>query len=125
MQKFVKMESKLKRVLSSNTMYPDKSEKLPSTGLIQLPERYEKICQISNGSFTSVFCVRDRGKLGPIYAAKYMKDKIEHDNAEVNILKKLQNCQQVPKIIEVCHKRYQTILITEYFAGTCLTEMLM
>ena len=46
-----------------------------------------------------------------------MKDKIKNDNEEVEILKALQNCEQIPKIIDVFHSDYQTILITEYFAG--------
>ena len=113
----VTMESKFNRVLSISTLYPEKSEKLPQTGIIKLPRKYEKVRQISNGSFTSVFCIKDRGKIGTIYAAKFMKDKIKNDNEEVEILKALQNCEQVPKIIDVFHSDYQTILITEYFAG--------
>ena len=113
----VTMESKFNRALSISTLYPEKSEKLPQTGIIKLPRKYEKVRQISNGSFTSVFCIKDRGKIGTIYAAKFMKDKIKNDNEEVEILKALQNCEQVPKIIDVFHSDYQTILITEYFAG--------
>ena len=113
----VTMESKFNRVLSISTLYPEKSEKLPQTGIIKLPRKYEKVRQISNGSFTSVFCIKDRGKIGTIYAAKFMKDKIKNDNEEVEILKALQNCEQVPKIIDVFHSDYQTILVTEYFAG--------
>ena len=111
------MESKFNRVLSMSSLYPEKSEKLPQTGIIKLPRKYEKVRQISNGSFTSVFCIKDRGKIGTIYAAKFMKDKIRDDNEEVEILKALQNCEQVSKIIDVFHSDYQTVLITEYFAG--------
>ena len=111
------MDSKFSRVLSISTLYPEKSEKLPQTGIIKLPRKYEKVGKISNGSFTSVFCIKDRGKKGTIYAAKFMKDKIKNDNEEVVILKALQNCEQVPKIIDVFHADYQTILITEYLAG--------
>ena len=46
-----------------------------------------------------------------------MKDKRKHGNSEVDILKKLQNCQQVVKLIEEHHDNYQTILITEYLSG--------
>ena len=72
------MESKFNRVLSISTLYPEKSEKLPQTGIIKLPRKYEKVRQISNGSFTSVFCIKDRGKIGTIYAAKFMKHKIKN-----------------------------------------------
>ena len=111
------MESKFSRVLSLTTLYPEKSEKLPQTGIIKLPRKYQKVQQISNGSFTSVFCIKDRGKTGTIYAAKFMKDKTKNANEEVEILKTLQNCEQVPKIVDVFHSDYQTILITEYLAG--------
>ena len=122
------MESKFNRVFSISTLYPEKSEKLPQTGIIKLPRKYEKVRQISNGSFTSVFCVKDRGKIGTIYAAKFMKDQIKNDNEEVEILKALQNCEQIPKIIDVFHSDYQTILITEYFAGKnfcCCTTLFL
>eukprot|EP00092_Neocalanus_flemingeri_P033572 GFUD01036497.1.p1 GENE.GFUD01036497.1~~GFUD01036497.1.p1 ORF type:complete len:690 (+),score=174.45 GFUD01036497.1:62-2131(+) len=118
------MESKFNRVLSLTTLYPEKSEKLPQTGIIKLPRKYQKIQQISNGSFTSVFCIKDRGKKGTIYAAKFMKDKTKNGNEEVEILKTLQNCEQVPQMIDVFHTDYQTILITEYLAGGNLFERL-
>ena len=76
-----------------------------------------QVCQISNGSYTSVFCVKDRGKFGPLYAAKYMKDKTKFGNSEVDILKQLQNCDQVVKLKEEHHDNYQTILITEFLSG--------
>ena len=41
------MESKLNRLLlSRSTFYPEKSEKLPEVGIIELPERYEKVNDI-------------------------------------------------------------------------------
>ena len=113
------MEATFSRAMSlgSIQLYPEKSEKLPQAGIIKLPRKYEKVRQISNGSFTSVFCIKDRGRIGTVYAAKFMKDKMLDENVEVGILKSLQNCEQVPKIIDIFHSQYQTILITEYFAG--------
>ena len=46
-----------------------------------------------------------------------MKDKKKHGNSEVDILKKLQNCHHIVKLIEEHHDNYQTILITEYLSG--------
>ena len=113
------MEATFSRAMSlgSIQLYPEKSERLPQVGMIKLPRKYEKVRQISNGSFTSVFCIKDRGRIGTVYAAKFMKDKMKNENVEVGILKSLQNCEQVPKIIDIFHYDYQTILITEYFAG--------
>ena len=113
------MEARFNRALSlgSIQLYPEKSEKLPQTGIIKLPRKYEKVRQISNGSFTNVFCIKDRGRIGTVYAAKFMKDNTRNDNIEVQLMKALQNCEQVPKIIDIFHFEYQTILITEYFAG--------
>ena len=73
--------------------------------------------QLSNGSYTKMFCVKDRGKDGPVYAAKYMKDKTVDGNTEVEILRSLQSSGHVVKIVESVHQSYQTILITEYLAG--------
>ena len=67
-----------------------------------------------------MFCVKDRGKDGPVYAAKYMKDKTVDGNTEVEILRSLQSSEHVVKIIESLHQSYQTILITEYLAGQSL-----
>ena len=64
-----------------------------------------------------MFCVKDRGKDGPVYAAKYMKDKTVDGNMEVEILRNLQKSEHVVKIIESLHQSYQTILITEYLSG--------
>ena len=64
-----------------------------------------------------MFCVKDRGKDGPVYAAKYMKDKTVDGNIEVEILRNLQKSEHVVKIIESLHQSYQTILITEYLSG--------
>ena len=64
-----------------------------------------------------MFCVTHKENPGKKLAAKYMKDKRKHGNSEVDILKKLQNCQQVVKLIEEHHDNYQTILITEYLSG--------
>ena len=64
-----------------------------------------------------MFCVKDRGKDGPVYAAKYMKDKTVDGNTEVEILRSLQCSDHVVQIIESVHQSYQTILITEYLAG--------
>lgn len=122
----VTMEATFSRAMSlgSIQLYPEKSERLPQVGMIKLPRKYEKVRQISNGSFTSVFCIKDRGRIGTVYAAKFMKDKMKNENVEVGILKSLQNCEQVPKIIDIFHSEYQTILITEYFAGGSLFERL-
>ena len=67
-----------------------------------------------------MFCVKDRGKDGPVYAAKYMKDKTVDGNIEVEILRNLQKSEHVVKIIESFHQSYQTILITEYLSGQSL-----
>ena len=118
----------LQRLSSKATLYPEKSEKLPELGLMQLPSHYEKVSRISNGSYTSVFIVRDRGKdensqsernfeEGPLLAAKFMKDKTEFGNSEVDILRQLQGSDHIPKLVEDFHHDYQTILITEYLAG--------
>ena len=115
----VTLEPKFRRALSNTTLYPEKSERLPKTGMIKLPRKYEKLRQISNGSFTSVFCIKDRGKTGSVLAAKFMKDNLKNDNQEVEILRRLQNCERVPKIVDVIHSDYQTILVTDYFAGKC------
>ena len=64
-----------------------------------------------------MFCVTHKENPGKKLAAKYMKDKRKHGNSEVDILKKLQNCHQVVKLIEEHHDNYQTILITEYLSG--------
>ena len=46
-----------------------------------------------------------------------MKDKTKFGNSEVDILKQLQNCDQVVKLKEEHHDNYQTILITEFLSG--------
>ena len=46
-----------------------------------------------------------------------MKDKTEYGNEEVEILKKLQNCDKIIDLVEEYHENYQTILITEYLTG--------
>ena len=46
-----------------------------------------------------------------------MKDKTEFGNEEVEILKKLQNCDKIIDLVEEYHENYQTILITEYLTG--------
>ena len=46
-----------------------------------------------------------------------MKDKTEYGNEEVEILKKLQNCDKIIDLVEEYHENYQTILITEYLIG--------
>ena len=111
------MESKINKLLSKSTFYPEKNEKLPEIGIMSLPEKYEKMYQMSNGSYTKMFCVKDRGKDGPIFAAKHMKDKTVDGNTEVEILRSLQSSEHVVKIVETVHQSYQTILITEYLAG--------
>ena len=134
------MDRKLEKILTKSTFYPERSQKLYDGELIELPERYEKvtspfylnfnskicilcttfaikICQVSNGSYTSVFCVKEKGESKTLYAAKYMKDKTEYGNDEVEILKKLQNCDKIIHLVEDFHENYQTILITEYLTG--------
>ena len=69
-----------------------------------------------------MFCVKDRGKEGPVYAAKHMKDRTFEGNAEVEILSNLQSSEHVVKIIESFHLDYQTILITEYLAGQSVSS---
>ena len=46
-----------------------------------------------------------------------MKDKTKFGNSEVDILKQLQQSEQVVKLIEEHHDDYQTILITEFLSG--------
>ena len=46
-----------------------------------------------------------------------MKDKTEYGNEEVDILKKLQNCDKIIDLVEEYHENYQTILITVYLTG--------
>ena len=70
-----------------------------------------------------MFCVKDRGKDGPVYAAKYMKDKTVEGNTEVEILRSLQSSEHVVKIVESLHQGCQTILITEWLAGQCLSAL--
>lgn len=72
---------------------------------------------MSNGSYTKMFCVKDRGREGPLYAAKHMMDNVVDGNTEVDILRSLQSSENVVKIIETFHHELQTILITEYLAG--------
>ena len=69
-----------------------------------------------------MFCVKDRGKDGPVLAAKYMKDKTVDGNTEVEILRSLQGSEHVVKIVESLHQSYQTILITEYLAGQSVSH---
>ena len=76
-----------------------------------------QIEQISNGSYTSVFCVRDRVRNGSLLAAKYMKDKTINGNSEVDILRDLQGCEKIVKLFDAYHDNFQTILITEYLSG--------
>lgn len=52
-----------------------------------------------------------------MFAAKYMKDKTEYGNEEVEILKKLQKCDKIIYLVEEYHENFQTILITEYLTG--------
>ena len=52
-----------------------------------------------------------------MFAAKYMKDRTEYGNEEVEILKKLQKCDKIIDLVEEYHENYQTILITEYLTG--------
>ena len=75
------------------------------------------MCQISNGSYTTVFCVKEKKDSESLFAAKYMKDTTEYGNEEVEILKKLQNCDKIIDLVEEYHENYQTILITEYLTG--------
>ena len=45
------------------------------TGLtIQLPHAYQKVRQISNGSYSAVSIVVERGTEGPLLAAKTVQD---------------------------------------------------
>ena len=46
-----------------------------------------------------------------------MKDKTELGNSEVDILKQLQGCDNVVRVVADYHQDFQTILITEYLAG--------
>ena len=43
--------------------------------------------------------------------------KTKYGNDEVEILKKLQNCDKIIHLVEDFHENYQTILITEYLTG--------
>ena len=61
--------------------------------------------------------MREKGDSNSLLAAKYMKDKTEFGNEEVEILKKLQNCDKIIDLVEEYHENYQTILITEYLTG--------
>ena len=54
----------------------------------QLPAQYERKHQISNGAFSSVFCVKLRGKRNNIlYAAKYLKANTDAADREVQVKK--------------------------------------
>ena len=95
----------------------------------QLPRQYERKHQISNGAFSSVFCVRLRGRksgtggggnnaaAATLYAAKYLKAGTEAAEREVAVLRQLQKCQHVLKFVECFHCEFHTIIVTEYLSG--------
>jgi len=91
----------------------------------QLPPQYERKHQISNGAFSSVFCVKLRGKRNNIlYAAKYLKAHTDAADREVQVLRRLQKSQHVLKFIECFRCEFHTIIITEYLSGGDLFERL-
>ena len=80
--------------------------------------QYEQNHQISNGAFSSVFCVRQlKKKTRVLYAAKYLKANKEANIRETEILIKLRKCSQVVNLVEVFHCQFYTILVTEYLPG--------
>ena len=87
--------------------------------------QYEQKRQIASGAFSSVFCIRARAKKSQIlYAAKYLKTRLEAAQQEIQILVKLRNCSQVVKFIEVFHCNFYTIVVTEFLSGGDLFEKL-
>lgn len=107
----------MSRALSRATLYPVRSARLPRTGRMEIPAKYQELQQIANSAYTAVFAVKDRGKAGTVFAAKIMADRQKDGNEEVENLRALQNCEQVPRIVEVFHQDYQSILVMEYLAG--------
>jgi len=87
--------------------------------------KYEQKNQISNGAFSSVFCIKQlKKKTRVLYAAKYLKANREATKREVEILVKLRRCNQVVTLIEVFQCQFYTILVTEYLPGGDLFERL-
>ena len=100
--------------------------------------QYERKYQISNGAFSSVFCIKQRGKrFHTLYAAKYLRANTERAKREVEILLRLQHCDQaccnispsetdcsvqVINFIEVFHCEYHTILVTEFLPGEAANQ---
>lgn len=91
----------------------------------EFSSKYEQKYQISNGAFSSVFCIKQlRKKNRILYAAKYLKATREAAKREVEILVKLRRCNQVVTFIEVFQCQFYTILVTEYLPGGDLFERL-
>jgi len=80
--------------------------------------KYERKYQISNGAFSSVFCIKRRGsKNKTLYAAKYLRAETERAQREVDILTKCLTCPQIIDFVEAFHTQYHTILVTEFLPG--------
>jgi len=114
-----------RRARSSISIKPAYRSRLPSSGLtIQLPHSYQKVRQISNGSYSAVSIVVERGTEGPLLAAKTVQDTTLEGSPEAELLRRLQECEHVPKLVAVVHSHLQTIIITEHLGGGNLFERL-
>jgi len=114
-----------RRARSSISIKPAYRSRLPTSGLtIQLPHAYQKVRQISNGSYSAVSIVVERGTEGPLLAAKTVQDTTLEGSPEAELLRRLQDCEHLPKLVNVFHSHLQTIIITEHLGGGNLFERL-
>lgn len=77
--------------------------------------------QISNGSYSAVWLVKERGTEGPLLVAKTVQDTTVEGSPETNVLRSLQDCGQVVRLMDAFHSHLQTIIITEYLPGRITT----
>merc|ERR1719239_495537 len=79
-----------RRARSSISIKPAYRSRLPTSGLtIQLPHAYQKVRQISNGSYSAVSIVVERGTEGPLLAAKTVQDTTLEGNIKMTVTLRL------------------------------------
>jgi len=84
--------------------------------------KYEKSYQLSNGAFSSVFCVRLRSAKNSLFAAKHLARASCTAEREAEILGALKRCAQVVPFVEGFHCKFHTIVVTELLSGGDLFE---
>jgi len=85
--------------------------------------KYERRYQISNGAFSSVYCVKQRGARNKVqFAAKYLARTCTTARREAEVLEQLRTCTQVVNFVEAFHCEFHTIMVTEFLSGGDLFE---